>query len=266
MRSPSVLIGHTGLVGSNLLAARTFDRCFNSANIDEARGLRAGLLICAGLRGTKWVANRDPEGDERNMEALVDVLRSMQAAEAVLISTIDVYVRSAGRTELDPPEEAGNHPYGAHRARMERTFRECFPTARIVRLPIIYGAHLRKNVIWDLLTGHELHKLNSAAVHQYYHLRHLWDDIQRMRAKDMRTLNLATEPMSVRDMAAAVFGVVLDNPLPKPVHYDMRSVHAAAWGGTNGYLRSRDAVLSDLRTFVQEHPQRQVLPLPAAGR
>lgn len=264
MGQPSALIGHTGLVGSNLLEAHRFDRCFNSANIAEARGLDTGLLICSGLRGTKWIANSDPHADARNMDGLVDVLRTMRARDAVLISTIDVFIRSAGRTEQDEPDEAGNHPYGTHRARMERMFRSIFPASRIVRLPIIYGSHLRKNVIWDLLTGHELHKVNSAAVHQYYDLRRLWDDLQRMREHGLDTLHMATEPIRVREMAAEVFGVVFDNPLPGPVHYDMRSTHAGFWGGTNGYLRDRSGVLADLWAFVNGHPQRHALPLPAA--
>lgn len=262
MALPSVLIGHTGFAGRNLWDAHPFDRGFNSANIGEARGLHAGLLICAGMRGTKWIANRDPMEDARSMDVLVGTLRTMKAEEAILISTTDVYVDTRGRTELDPPEETGNHPYGAHRARMEILFREMFPSSRIVRLPGVYGPYLKKNALWDLLTGHELAKVNSAGIHQYYNLRRLWSEVQHMRASGLHTLNIATAPTAVHEVAAEVFGVIFHNPLPQPADYDMRTLHAAHWGGHDGYLMDRAAVIADLRAFVHGHPARKPLALP----
>ena len=41
----SALIGYTGFVGSTLLKQRSFDACFNSANIDQIAG-RSFDLVC----------------------------------------------------------------------------------------------------------------------------------------------------------------------------------------------------------------------------
>ncbi len=56
------LVGYTGFVGSNLYAAGHFDAVYNSKNIEESHGTNPDLLIYAGLRAEKYLANNDPEG------------------------------------------------------------------------------------------------------------------------------------------------------------------------------------------------------------
>ena len=52
----SALIGHTGFVGSNLRQAVQFDVLVNSSNVDELRGRRFGLVVCAGAARRRWTS------------------------------------------------------------------------------------------------------------------------------------------------------------------------------------------------------------------
>ena len=57
------LVGYTGFVGSNINAKGDFDALYNSKNIEEAFGTSPDLLVYAGLRAEKYLANNFPEED-----------------------------------------------------------------------------------------------------------------------------------------------------------------------------------------------------------
>ena len=59
------LVGYTGFVGSNIYdcAQGTIDGAYNSKNIEDAYGTKPELLIYAGLRAEKYLANSDPQKD-----------------------------------------------------------------------------------------------------------------------------------------------------------------------------------------------------------
>ncbi len=46
----TALIGHTGFVGSNLLAEHPFDELYRSTNIETIAGERFDLVVCAARR------------------------------------------------------------------------------------------------------------------------------------------------------------------------------------------------------------------------
>lgn len=252
------LIGHTGFVGGNLAKCHAFQALFNSANIDQAKHQAFDLLICAGVRAEKWIANRDGQKDRSDIQALVDVLATVKARTPVLISTTDVYSDTRGKTELDATDEQNGQPYGRNRAYFERAFIEIFPNALVLRLPGLFGPGLKKNVVHDLVKGHEVEKINTDGVHQYYDVKWLWKDVRKCLDLGITTLNISSPPMKVEDICTEVFGVHLKQPRPDAPHYDMRSVHAKPWGGHDGYLYGREEILRAMKAFVAE--QRALRP------
>ena len=58
-----ILVGYTGFVGSNIYAKGQFDAVFNSKNITQAFGLQPDLLVYAGLRAEKYLANTANEAE-----------------------------------------------------------------------------------------------------------------------------------------------------------------------------------------------------------
>lgn len=251
----TALIGYTGLVGSNL--ARQFEctELFRSHNIGEIRGRSFDLVLCAGIQAKKWWANEHAEEDRAGIRTLLDALAKVHAGRFVLISTVDVYPTPAGVDETTPIDPDVNHAYGRNRFEAERFVRERFPDALVMRLPGLFGTGLKKNVIFDLLHDHELHKINPAGVYQYYSLDRLRPDIERAWELGIRLLNLATEPVPTREIVERFFPDKQTGPeTPFRAAYDMRSVHGAAWSGAGGYLYSRETVLGHLEAYLRrEH-------------
>jgi len=244
------LIGSTGFVGGNLQRQRSFDDRFHSTDIETIRGRSYDLLICAGVRAEKWLANKDPVTDRAGVERLIGCLGDVQAKRVILISTVDVYPVPVGVDEATPFDPADATPYGRHRHHLEEFVRGRFP-ATIVRLPGLFGPGLKKNIIYDMLHHNALDMVCPDSVYQFYGLDRLWHDLEIALAEHLDVVNFATEPVSVRDVARHGFGMDFENPkATQAARYDMRSRYAALYGGQDGYLASRDEVLGAIRSFV----------------
>ena len=246
------LIGHTGFVGGNLLRQRAFDACFNSQNIAEVHGQSFDLLVVSAMPAVKWLANREPDRDRASLDRLLGDLAKVQARRVVVISTVDVYPRPTEVDETTPLDVTNHHAYGKHRRMLEEAIAAQFSRVVVVRLPALFGPGLKKNAVYDLMHDNEVHKIPSAGEFQFYNLERLWSDLQTAMSHELTLVNFATATTSMADIARHVFDREFDNDLgTPPPRYDMRTIHAAAFGGRDGYLCSREQVLADLKTFVQ---------------
>ena len=257
--SGTALIGYTGFVGGTLHRARPFDAMVNSKTIGDLRGRSFDLVVCAGVPAVKWLANKEPEADRTSIATLTDTLATVQAREFVLISTIDVYLDPGVAADEDHViDAASNHAYGRHRRELEEWVTTRFPTTRIVRLPALFGDGLKKNVIFDLLHGNLTDAINPASAFQWYPLRRLHDDIERIRSEDLRLVNLFTEPLVTADIVNAFFPGATLGPekLPAPA-YNLRTKYAEMFGGPPGYLLGRTTVLGELAGFIAQERNRR---------
>ena len=87
----SMLVGYTGFVGSNLSDKYDFTYRINTNNKEEAYGKKPELLVYAGLRAEKFLANNDPKADLKNIEEAFEQIKKIEPKKLVLISTVDVY-------------------------------------------------------------------------------------------------------------------------------------------------------------------------------
>ena len=145
------LVGYTGFVGSNLYKYGKFDKVFNSKNISEAYGTSPELLIYAGLRAEKYLANNDPEKDMEQIYAAEENIKKIAPKNIVLISTVDVLKDPNGADENTKIDTDGLHAYGYNRYQLELFVREMYPDALIVRLPGLFGDNIKKNFIYDFI-------------------------------------------------------------------------------------------------------------------
>ena len=250
MNPRTALIGATGLVGGTLLRQTEFDDHYHSRNIEDIAGREYSLIVCAGAPAVKWKANKDPEADLANLERLMDALGRARADEVVLISTVDVYPEPRDVDETTPVDVPDHHAYGKHRRVLERFASERFDTL-IVRLPGLFGKGLKKNIIYDFLHRNQLDQVDARSVFQFYDLERLWTDLDRARSLGLDLVNFPTEPVSVKEVAWEGFGIEFDNTTERgPARYDMRSVHAEAMDGADGYLMDAAQVLSAIRRYV----------------
>lgn len=147
----NILVGYTGFVGSNIYAHGDFQGAFNSKNISEAYGLAPELLVYAGLRAEKFLANSAPEKDMQLILQAEDNIARIAPKKLVLISTIDVFPSPKGVDETTPIDPAGMQAYGYDRLMLERWVRENYPDALIIRLPGLFGKNIKKNFIFDYI-------------------------------------------------------------------------------------------------------------------
>lgn len=148
----SVLVGSTGFVGGNLAASYAFSACYHAADITESYGTRPDLVVYAGVKAEKFLANAAPEKDREAVLQAYENLTRMEPKRVVLISTADVYKTPLNVNECTSVVTQGLHPYGLNRFELEQKVRGAWPDALIVRLPALYGKGLKKNFLYDLMT------------------------------------------------------------------------------------------------------------------
>ena len=240
----TALIGSTSFVGANLLAQAHFD-----VRSEHPQAGDYDLAVCAGAPGEKWRANRDPEGDKLALQRLIDGLGQVRAKKLLLVSTTDVYASPDGVDEDSPPEPVT--VYGRHRRELEEFCAARF-AATIVRLPLIFGPGLNKNVLHDLLVDHAVESIHPDGVFQYYAIAHLWRDLNIALERALPLVNLVSEPVATRELALRCFGRELNSyPASPPAHQDVRSKHAPLWGGER-YLYPKDRILHEIADFIEK--------------
>jgi nucleoside-diphosphate-sugar epimerase len=249
------IIGHTGFVGSNLDRQFNFDDHYNSKNIGQLAGHTYDLLVISGARAEKWKINQNPEEDEENIKVLTDALKQVEAKKVILISTVDIYPDPRNVDE-DTNVSVQEHiqAYGKHRLELELFVRANFIEHLVVRLPGLYGQGLKKNAIYDFLHNNNLNQIHTDSIFQFYGLDHLWTDISTAVEGNLRIVNLATEPVSIKEVAKEAFGIEFTNrPEDKtPVVYDMHTKHAQLFGGPPYYIQDKEQVLDGIRCFVDK--------------
>ncbi len=252
----TALIGHTGFVGSNLAAQGNYSALFNSKNIADIAGKTFDTIVCAGVQAVKWKANKEPDADWAGIEKLLQPLAFVKAARFILLSTIDVYASPNGVTE-DVLPTSENHAYGRHRLKVEEFVRDRFAHHHIIRLPGLFGPGLKKNVIYDLLHDNCLDAIQPLSSFQYYDLKHLTTDLEKVVQENLRVLNLATEPVSTKS--------ILENFAPDkavgsnaaaPAHYDFRTKYDSLWNCHGGYLYDAPTVLREIGEFMRDESER----------
>ena len=247
------LIGSTGFIGGNLCRQTHFDDLYHSSNVSEIANREYTLVVCTAPSAWKWRANQDPEGDRAHVQALIEPLRRVKAELFVLISTVDVYAKPVGVDEDTLIDPSIVTPYGRHRFQVEETVRACFPHCCIVRLAHPFGDGLKKNFLYDLMHQHRLDLTHCESVFQFYPIQWLWQDIERIVDHGLTLVNLATEPVTAREVASACFGMEFTNVTDKPsVQYDMRSKYGRLLGWGAPYRYGKDEVFREIRDFAQQ--------------
>jgi len=245
------LIGYTGFVGSNLLKQGQFDDLYNSKNIEEIKGKEYDEIYCAGAPAAKWIANQKPTEDLHSVCSLIDALREVKTKRFILISTVDVYKAIDNVDEGTSIDLSNHHPYGTHRRMIETFASERFKNHHIIRLAGLFGDGLKKNIIYDFLHNNETDKIHSDAIFQFYSLDTVFEDIQEVISKNIKLINFATEPTSVKEVIKAGFDIDFDNkPTPNAPFYDMHTKYAEAFGKMGTYMQTKKEVLQKVKEFV----------------
>lgn len=94
---------------------------------------------------------------------------------------------------------------------------------------------------------------DSRSVYQFYSLANLWADINTSLKKNLRLVNLATQPVEAGALYHMLFGKEFVNHLGKePVWYDMRTRYGRDFGGDDDYILDRAGVVADIARFARD--------------
>lgn len=203
------LVGYTGFVGSNIYAAAgdQIDAVYNSKNIENAFGTNPDVLIYAGLRAEKYLANNAPEKDMELIVQAEDNIAKINPKRLVLISTIDVFKVPKNVDENSEIDTENLHAYGYNRYQLELWAREKYPDTLIIRLPGLFGKNIKKNFIYDfinvipfMLKSEKLEELSERdpEIRNYYELQengfykvHVKDEDRDMLKEKFRCLGFS---------------------------------------------------------------------------
>ena len=147
----TALIGYNGFVGSNLMKKMIFNDYYNSKNIEEIVGKEYDLVISTGITGTKYLANKYPQRDFKQIKQYLNILKTVKLKKLVFISTIDVYDKLENVTENSVIKSENLHAYGKNRLFAEKFVQKNFENFNIIRLPALFGENLKKNFLYDLI-------------------------------------------------------------------------------------------------------------------
>lgn len=247
------LIGYTGFVGQNILRQARFDAFYNSSNIEDIEGRSFNLLVSAGTSSLVWLANKEPAKDLEAINILINSLQYVKAKKFVLISTIHVYPNPIGVDEDSEIDIAHQQPYGKHRSLLESFVSKHFD-ATIVRLPHIFGEGIKKGPIYDFLNKNQVEKIDSGSILQCYNLDYLWKDITIALNNNLKILNVAVEPISVKEIMRYAFEMEFENKtIAQPLKCDFHTKHAKLWGRNSKYLYDKREALEDLKKFAEAY-------------
>lgn len=95
---------------------------------------------------------------------------------------------------------------------------------------------------------------DSRAKFQFYNLSYLWEHIEIAISKNIKVLNLATEPIQVSELynylTSNTFTNEINNHFP---NQDLKTIFDTDFGGKNGYIFNKEFVLNDIKKFITNY-------------
>lgn len=261
------LAGYTGFIGSNIFAraSNRIDGIYNTQNIEKAYGLEPDVLIYAGLKPDKELAERAPYQHLEKVLEAQETIRKINPYKIVLVSSIDVYKNPVGVDEensvfavgSDKADKKGISPYNLNRYYFEEWVRKYYPESLIMRLAVPYGLNYKNNYIKRFADEREMKFVDSKSKYQFYPLSRIWEDIQTALAEKLTLVNLTSEPITAdelyKELTGKAFPQKTDRDLEQKVveTYDVMSIHAQLFGGSENYICRKNEILRSIKQFAE---------------
>jgi nucleoside-diphosphate-sugar epimerase len=258
-----LVIGAKGFIGSAVAAEAAARGYATTAvdldNYDAAKGGAFDLLIHAAGNSKKYIDDRDPlKGYELSVASTMNALHDFRFSFCVLMSSGAIYPDEGDprnndeRTELAPERMSR---YGFHKWMAEQLVRHYAPRRLIVRMGGFVGPGLRKNAVFDLLSGGALF-VHPDSEFQFMDTRALAKavfSLYEASPDDARLLNLSAKgTVSVRQIAEWAGIALPEDAFHRPRVRAELNVEQAA--GLMDLPESGETV----RHFIREYQNREV--------
>lgn len=251
-----LLVGNTGLIGKTLKDEIEFDYEFNSKNIQDLVNLdidpsTTDLYLCC-LPATKWLVNKDPQADLDNIFSILSIITKKEYNNVILYSTIDVYGEAPLESDESYPLQISTPSYGSNRLLFEQLISNIvrYKKLLILRLPALFGKHIKKNILFDLLNNNDIHKINYNSKYQWYNLKDLVEDTfhyLNLIEKNLLTINLFSEPIDTSKILE-LFNVDKSkvDSKSKEIIYNYKTNF-----NTTRYFKNKSEILQEINEFIK---------------
>ncbi len=92
---------------------------------------------------------------------------------------------------------------------------------------------------------------DSRGIFQFYNLKYLWNHIEIALSKNIKVLNLASEPICASELYEYVFETEFINEISNnPVSYNFKTIHYEKFDGVDGYIFTKEFMLKDIKEFI----------------
>lgn len=249
----SAIIGYSGFVGENITKQITFDDYYSSANIKDIKGKSYDTILSCATKSERWKANTDEKGDWKAINKLLTNLLSVKAKHFILISTVDVYPNPSNANEdTKISQNLLTQPYGKNRFKMELFVKKHFKNYTIIRMPQLYGIHLKKNFIYDLIYKNALDFTHKDSMLQFYNLNNFSKDLKKVLKNNIKIVNFSVEPISAGEIAKTCAGMKFNTQTEKPpLIFDVKSKYAKLLGSKENYFYSKQKTLKEITSFIK---------------
>ncbi len=93
---------------------------------------------------------------------------------------------------------------------------------------------------------------DSRGKYQFYNLSYLWEHIQCALKNNIKTLNLATEPITINELYKYIKGKDFVNEITDNIpNYNFKTKYDYIYNGKNGYIFNKKFILEDIKKFVE---------------
>ena len=248
----NALIGYTGFIGSNLRNKIENCKFYNSKNIKEIEYKNFNNVYFSGNDSRIWYVNKNHREDLKNIQNTLFYLKKIKCKKFILISTIEVYDNSLNaNNEKSKIKNSNNNHYGNNRFFFEKEIKKVFKNYIIIRLPVVYGNNLKKNLIFDIINDNNVDEINKNDMLQFYPVRHLFSDINKIKKhKKISLINLASEPILISELLSHS-QISNKNNKPQNRRYNMNSIFTKIFNQSN-YRFSKNYILRDIKKFIQD--------------
>jgi nucleoside-diphosphate-sugar epimerase len=240
------------LIGKGLVAKHLLNQFgervvaqYDSKNIHTLPEREHEIVFCAAPSAKKWIANSDPVTDSKSCNILIENLRKARLEKVILFSTVDVYPDDLASLDEDS-HEYSSHAYGVNRRAIETSLSLSVPCS-IVRLPALFGSHLEKNYVFDLMNDNNLSAVRTNTAFQWLDLRRIRECVAA--AERYGLVNYVVEPISTLEIVSRFFPAKLESIDSSTLgsFYDIKSKHTAS-----GYFHDKEQVLRDMEEFFND--------------
>ena len=227
---------------------------FNTSNIlDFTKKVHdESILYLTCLPATKWLVNKNIQEDLNNILKITNAINQIRFHKIILISTIDVYCESPTHSNEDVFPLIKTLNYGSNRYFFEMLIKKTFTynDLKIFRLPSLFGKHIKKNIVYDLLNDNNIDKINVNSSYQWYDLNDLVNDINYLSYEFPKStvFNLFSEPIETNYLIKNIFELKNITNNQNRIEYNYKTKF-----NNTGYIQSKDLVIEKLIRFKNEY-------------